>query len=81
MRTNVKKWGNSAAIRLPASVMEAAHLHVDEAVDVRVEDGRIVIDPARPATYDLAALLAGVTPENLHEATEWGSPVGSEIEV
>ena len=31
----VKKWGNSPAIRLPSAVMEAAHLKLDQAVEVR----------------------------------------------
>jgi antitoxin MazE len=79
MRTNVKKWGNSAAIRLPAGVMEAARLHVESAVDVRVEGGRIVIDALRPPEYDLETLVAGITPENLHEETDWGPSVGREI--
>jgi antitoxin MazE len=75
----VKKWGNSAAVRLPASVLEQAALAVDAAVDVRVEDGRIVIEAVVPAAYDLATLLAGVTPENCHAATDWGPDVGGEI--
>jgi antitoxin MazE len=43
----VKKWGNSAAVRIPASVMEAASLDLDQAVDVREEGGRIVIEPIK----------------------------------
>ncbi|PYU68335.1 MAG: PbsX family transcriptional regulator, partial [Acidobacteria bacterium] len=26
MKTVVKKWGNSASVRIPAAIMEAAHL-------------------------------------------------------
>ncbi|MHB1660389.1 MAG: AbrB/MazE/SpoVT family DNA-binding domain-containing protein, partial [Acidithiobacillus sp.] len=47
MRVIVKKWGNSAAVRMPAAVMDAAKLHLDEAVDVREEGGRIIIEPLR----------------------------------
>jgi antitoxin MazE len=79
MRTNVKKWGNSAAIRLPAGIMEAARLQLESAVDVRVEDGRIVIDAVPTLEFDLQTLAAGITPENLHEETDWGPPVGREI--
>ena len=45
MQLTVKKWGNSAAVRIPAAIMEAAHLKLDAAVDVREEDGRIIIEP------------------------------------
>ena len=78
VRGVVKKWGNSAAVRIPASVLEAAHVHLDQSVDVRVEEGRIVIEPLRPAGHDLAGLVAGITDENRHEPIETGVPVGRE---
>jgi len=79
MRVIVKKWGNSASVRIPAGIMEAARLSLDEAVDVREEGGRIVIEPIRPSEYDLAQLLAGITPENLHGEVDFGAPAGKEI--
>ncbi len=78
MQGVVKKWGNSAAVRIPSSVLEAAHVHLDQPVDVREEGGRIVIEPLQPASYDLAYLVAGITDENRHEAIETGAPVGQE---
>ena len=78
MRTVVKKWGNSASVRIPAAVMQAAHLDLDEAVDVREESGRIVIEPAQRKEYDLAELLKGITRENLHDEADFGRPVGKE---
>ena len=76
MRSTVKKWGNSAAVRMPASLMEEARLHIDQPVDLRVEKGRIVIEPL--AAFDLEMLLAGITDENLHGEVEFGPPVGRE---
>ena len=35
MRVFVKKWGNSASVRIPASVMAAANLTLDQEVEVR----------------------------------------------
>lgn len=74
----VKKWGNSPAIRLPAAVMEAAHLTLDQAVDVRVENGRVVIDPVAP-TFSLDDLLAGITATNRHGEQDFGIPQGQEL--
>jgi len=34
MKSSVKKWGNSAAVSLPAEVLEAAHLQVGDDVNV-----------------------------------------------
>ena len=74
----IKKWGNSPAIRLPAAVMEAAHLTLEQAVEVRAENGRIVIEPAVP-TYSLDELLAGITATNRHGEQDFGMPQGQEL--
>lgn len=79
MKVVVRKWGNSASVRIPAAVMEAARLHLDQPVDVREEAGRIVIELIRDAAYDLATLVAGITEENRHDAVETGLPVGREV--
>jgi antitoxin component of MazEF toxin-antitoxin module len=78
MKATVKKWGNSAAVRIPAAVMQAMHLDLDEVVDVREEAGRIVIEPVRQKAYDLDKLLKGITSKNLHKAVDFGSPQGKE---
>ena len=78
MRGTVRKWGNSAAVRLPAAVMQAARLELDAPVEVREEDGRVVIEPVRDAEIALADLLARITEENRHEAVNVGPPVGDE---
>lgn len=79
MRVTVKKWGNSAAVRIPAAVMQAVHLDLDEVVDVREELGRIVIEPSRQKTWDLDELLRGITKKNRHEAVDFGPAVGEEV--
>lgn len=78
MKATVKKWGNSAAVRIPAAVMSAMHLDLDEVVDVREEAGRIVIEPVRQRAYDLKDLLKGITAKNLHKSVDFGSPEGKE---
>ena len=79
MEVIVKKWGNSAAVRIPASVLEAAHLELDQTVDVREERGRIVIEPKHRREFALADLLRGITAANVHAPIESGAPVGREV--
>jgi antitoxin MazE len=79
MKAVVRKWGNSASVRIPAAVLKAAQLGLDEPVDVREESGRIVIEPARRKEYDLAELVKGITRGNLHKAVDFGEPVGKEV--
>jgi antitoxin MazE len=78
MHSQVKKWGNSASVRIPAAILDAVHVSVDQDVDIRAENGRIVIEPLRKQ-LTLESLLAQVTPDNLHGEVDFGSSVGSEI--
>ena len=78
MRAKVKKWGNSAAVRIPVSVMQAASLDLNDVVEVREEAGRIVIEPLRKKTYELDKLLKGITSKNQHDAIDFGPAVGKE---
>jgi len=76
MRVVVKKWGNSAAVRIPAVVMAAAGLSLDVLVDVQEKNGNIVIEPVQKDS--LAAMVANITPENIHDEVSFGTPVGRE---
>jgi len=83
MRLQVKKWGNSASVRIPASIMASARLEIDQTVDVREDNGRIVIEPVRAPVYTLEELLAEMDySEPLSaEDREWldAPPVGKEV--
>jgi antitoxin MazE len=79
VRALVKKWGNSAAVRIPAAVMRAAQLKLDEAVNVREEAGRIVIEPIRRKAYNLDELLNGITSKNMHDPVDFRPPSGKEV--
>jgi len=79
VRAAVKKWGNSAAVRIPASVLQAARLRLDEPVEMREEAGRIVIEPVREKKYDLSRLLQGITSKNQPKPVDFGVPVGKEV--
>jgi len=79
VRSQLKKWGNSPAVRIPASVMTLAHLSLDQAVDLRVEDGKIIIEPITPLTYNLDQMLALMTPDTFPEDVDFGPPQGGEI--
>ncbi len=78
MCTNVTRWGNSLAIRLPKNIAAELDLRAESEVSLHVENGRIVITPSRPK-YDLKSLVAGISPDNLHGETEWGPAAGKEV--
>jgi antitoxin MazE len=79
MTIQIKKWGNSSAVRIPADVLAAANLSVDDAVSIREENGKILIEREERIRYTLEELLRDVTPDMLHDETDWGPPVGKEF--
>jgi len=79
MSVLVKKWGNSAAVRIPANVLAEAGLEIDQPVEVRQDRGRIIIEPVRTMHFELTDLLDQIRPSNLHDPVETGPPVGREV--
>ena len=77
MNTQVGKWGNSLAVRIPG--IYAKELALEEGVELEVtqfNDG-LLLRP-RKHSYTLDELLEQITPENIHGETDWGSAVGGE---
>lgn len=73
MRGVIKKWGNSAAIRLPSSMMKTLKLDLESLVEIRLEAGCLVIEPIRYQEYDLNQLLNGIKPSNRHAEIDFGA--------
>lgn len=78
MLAKVQKWGNSIALRIPKAFAEEIHIAADSAVELTIEDGKLVVAPVEQQTFTLEELLNGVTKENLHHEFDWGAPVGIE---
>ncbi len=79
MEAVIKKWGNSPALRLSASLMKEAQLALDQKVSVKVLRGKIIIEPATRQEYKLEDLIKGITPNNSHSEVDVGQPLGKEI--
>ncbi len=78
MQTQIARWGNSLAVRIPQPLARAVALAEGSAIEIEVEDGRIVLRPTPPAAPSLAELLAGITPDNLPDESFDDAPVGHE---
>ena len=69
MRATIARWGNSLALRIPKAAVEAAGLHEGDVVDIDEDAG--VLHIARARRVDVDALIAAITPENLHRDLAW----------
>ena len=77
MQVEVVKWGNSSAVRLPAAVLKEIQVTLGDRLELKTENGGIVLQPARRA-YRLEDLVAAITKENRHAPVDFGTPAGRE---
>jgi len=78
MRARIQKWGNSLAVRIPRTFAADAGIDRDTQVEIGLYEGVITVKPVVAAGLDLAALVEGITPDNLHGEVDTGEPVGRE---
>jgi antitoxin MazE len=78
MQTKIQKWGNSLAVRIPQAFVKEAHVAYGSAVELSVEDGKIVIAPLAGQEYRLDEMLKAVNKHNIHAEIGTGGAVGGE---
>jgi antitoxin MazE len=79
MQTQVKKWGNSLALRIPKAFAEEIAISSDSPVEISIVDGALVVVPIPEPQLSLEELLAEVSEDNLHHEVETGVAVGNEV--
>ena len=76
--TQVSKWGNSLAVRIPRGIAKEARLAEGDRLTLNVAtDGSIVLRSTR-RKYELQQLVSRITAKNRHSETDWGEPAGQE---
>jgi len=79
MKAQIAQWGNSAAVRLPRSVLEELRLAPGSEMEMWIEGRELRMRPIPPVTsHRLEDLLAQITADNIPGMEEW-PPVGAEI--
>lgn len=80
MTTQVRKWGNSLAIRIARDVADDFELEEGSFVEIVSAPSKIIVRPTHGARkYTLDSLVRDIRKENLHKETDWGKPNGKEI--
>ncbi len=78
IKTQMVKWGNSLAVRIPKNVAEAAEFKEGDRLLLEVEaHGALSVKAATPP-LTLEELVAKITPQNLHKEQWADGPVGNE---
>lgn len=76
MRTRVENCPGGVSVVVPEAVAARAGLRGGEHADLEVSADRLVVRPVGASA--LIDLIAGITPDNLHEEWAAGPPAGSE---
>jgi len=79
LKSQLAKWGNSLAVRIPKAVAEAARLREGDDLEFSVEPGGGVKLRRPKRKPSLQELVRGISAENLHASIEWGEAVGKEL--
>ncbi len=77
-KAQIRKWGNSLAVRIPKHAADAAKLKQGDEIEVVASPGKVELRSLRKRP-SLAVLVRQITPENRHEETDWGETVGREV--
>jgi antitoxin MazE len=78
----LKRWGNSLAVRIPASVAGEVAFSEGQEVDVEVQDGKVLIRPHKAIRrFSRERYLQQLRDRQLvpHETIDFGEPQGSEL--
>ena len=76
---DIKQWGNSLGVRLPAAIAREAHVHVHQRVKLTVFGGQIIITPVQDKPLTLEERLAQFDPvKHGGEAMPSAQPLGTE---
>lgn len=78
IKLRIQKWGNSAAVRLPATMLAQLGVKVGDEFNADVAGGAVTLQPARPK-HTITALMAEM-PDGLPMVEGWDnmSVVGTE---
>lgn len=82
MQTEIGKWGNSAAIRIPAELVRQSGLKVGSRMQIMYEDGVLKIKPLKQKisrAERLERIIASAKALGADEEIDWGPDVGNEI--
>ena len=79
MTAKIQKWGNSQGLRLTKHLLEDAHLHIGDEVEITVQEDQIIIKAVRKSKkhFDIKKLVNAISEDyTAHE--EIGTSVGKE---
>ena len=79
MQVALNKWGNSVGLRIPNSRLHELGIGCGNKLEIKVENGKAVMEPIDDKKDRLTELLKAIKPDNLHSEAITGAAIGNEI--
>ncbi len=79
MEARIQKWGNSAGIRIPSSILKSLNIKTNDILDIAQEDDRIIISIPKKKKISLEDRFKEYHGKNLAKEFSWDENVGKEI--
>jgi len=78
MYTQIKKWGNSNAVRIPKELLDNLGLKENDKIEIKIEDNKLIIEPVyKHKTLD--ERISEYKGEYNYGEWDTGKPKGNEV--
>jgi len=78
MYTQIKKWGNSNAVRIPKELLDTLGLKENDKIEIRIENSKLIIEPIYKHR-SLKERIAEYDGEYKYGEWDTGIPKGNEV--
>ncbi len=78
MYTQIKKWGNSNAVRIPKELLDTLGLKENDKIEIRIENSKLIIEPIYKHR-SLKERIAEYDGEYNYGEWDTGRPKGNEV--
>jgi antitoxin MazE len=79
MKTAVRRWGNSLALRIPRTYAAETRISEGSEVELTLKSGALVVRAVVRKRHSLPDLLKRITPSNRPESVATGPALGQEV--
>ena len=78
MEARVQKWGNSAGIRIPSSILKSLNIKTNDILNIIQEDDKIIISIPKKKKISLSDRFKEYNGKNLAKDFSWDENIGRE---
>ena len=79
MEARVQKWGNSAGIRIPSSILKSLNIKTNDILNIIQEDDKIIISIPKKKKISLSDRFKEYNGKNLAKNFSWDENIGREL--